>query len=59
MSKFRSVSKDENNHIPVPIVWRQSFSDTVNAFQTGNFEAIEKIDDVNTLSGKDIDRIRH
>ena len=52
------VLKEINKELPVPSVWRQSFKEIVQAFETSDFELnTNSLNSVDTLKPKDAERI--
>lgn len=56
MSNEKSVSKDGENQQPIPIVWRRTIDEIVEAFISGNFR-LKGINYVRDVSAEDADRI--
>lgn len=52
-----SIPKDENNQIPVPVIWRNTFIDVIEAFKEGDFELERGVAGVRPIAARDATRI--
>lgn len=57
MADIPLVPKDEDNQIPVPEVWRNTFTDIVEALKVKDFKFSRHIDGVRPMSNADAARI--
>lgn len=59
MSELIPVVKDENNELPVPSCWRNTFFEIVEAFKAGDYALERKVEGVLQISSEDADAIEH
>ena len=57
MQEIIPIVKDEENELPVPTVWRQTFINIVEAFKNGDFQLDNKIEAVHAISESEAKRI--
>lgn len=57
MSATVPISKDEDKQSPVPSLWRNTFSEIVEAFKRGDFRLAQRVAGVRPVSEDDATRI--